>query len=242
MEASQLMHSLLDLSPKKPPLRKRKYDRRCTIKGPGNLHRMVSSSSNGSTDLQCSGHSTHRPVCIPSQQPVTNLLFLPCQSSGIEHQLEGDPGLYIPSNLSAPPCSREDRSSDMQDTSDRPFLAKTDMVSSTPGSPSPSTSGLAKAPRCPDTTNLQGTSSRSRQSSSFFLDAIKMSFQTAGLSDTALAAKSRRASTRKTYDNRLQHYIKWCSQKAVNPYSASLTDIGEFFVRLSDSRLQIATI
>ena len=194
MEASQLVHPSPDLSLSKPPLRKRKYDRRCTIKGPGNLRRMVSSSSNGSTDLQRSGHSTHRPVCIPSQQPVTNLLFLPCQSSGlgnrrIEHQLEGDPGLYISSNLSAPPCPGEDRSSDMQ-------------------------------------------------------DAIKMFFRTAGLTDTAaaLAAKSRRASTRKTYDNRLQYYIKWYFQKAVNPYSASRTDIGDFFVRLFDSRLQIATI
>ena len=82
----------------------------------------------------------------------------------IEHQQEGDPGLCIPSNLSAPPCPREDRSRDMQNTSDRPFLAKTGLVSSTPGSPSPSTSGLAKAPRSPDTTNLQGSSSRSRQS------------------------------------------------------------------------------
>ena len=103
---------------------------------------------------------------------------------------------------------------------------------------------LAKAPRSPDTTNLQGTSCISRQSLSLCLDVIKMSFQTAGLSDTAaaLAAKSRRAFTRKTYDNRLQHHIKWCSQKAVNAYSASLTDIGDFFVRLFDSRLQIATI
>ena len=151
---------------------------------------------------------------------------------------KGDPGLCISSNLSAPPCPREDRSKDMQDTSDYNFLAKTGLVSSTPGSPSLTTSGLAKVPRSPDTTNLQSTSSRSRQSLSLCLDAIK------GLSDTAvaLAAKSRRASTRKTYDNRLQHYIKWCYQKAVNPYSTSLTDIGDFFVRLFNFRLQIATI
>ena len=178
MEASQLVHPSPDLSLSKPHLQKRQYDVRCTIKGPGNPHRMVSSLSNGSTDLQCSRHSTRRPVCIPSQQPITNLLFPPCQSSGlgnrrIEHQLEGDLGLCVPSNLSAPPCPTEHQSRDMQDTSDRPFLAKTGLVSLTPGSPSPSTSGLTKVPRSPDTTNLQGTSSRSRQSSSFCLDAIK---------------------------------------------------------------------
>ena len=212
MEASQLVHSSPNLSPSNPPLRKR----------------------NTIADLQCWDTPHIDLFCIPSQQPVTNLLFSPCQSSGlgnrrIEHQLEGDPGLCLPSNLSAPSCPRQKTDQEIcKILLIAPFWPRQAWFPWLLDLPSPSTSGLAKAPQI-SWHNQSPKHLIQIQTVFIFLpgcyqNAIKM---TPKWHSCSPGSKSKRASTRKTYDNRLQYYIKWCSQKAVNPYSASLTDIGD---------------
>ena len=74
----------------------------------------------------------------------------------------------------------------------------------------------------------------SGSSASFTLAAFRKRGQEAGLSERAadFAAQSLWPSTRCSYDARLAGFLKWCSQSACDPYTASLGSIADFLVSL----------
>ncbi|XP_038065583.1 uncharacterized protein LOC119735737 [Patiria miniata] len=76
------------------------------------------------------------------------------------------------------------------------------------------------------------------------LGIIKQSFRTAGLSEraAAIAACSRRESTRKIYNSRLHHFYKWCRARSLRPSDTSIGEIADFLVGLFDSDLATATV
>ena len=60
------------------------------------------------------------------------------------------------------------------------------------------------------------------------------SYMEAGLSSEAAAipGEARRPSTRRTYNTRIRKYFKWCRRAAVNPHSASLGQVCDFFTAI----------
>ena len=125
-----------------------------------------------------------------------------------------------------------------------PLLAETVMVHT---SVEPACSLPSQTPRASGSSlsaKVSDSASGPSLSSSVCLDAVKVSLRAAGLSEdaTALAAKSRRESTRRTYDSRLLHFTKWCKERALDPHSASITAIGDFLLHLFNSGLQISTV
>ena len=125
-----------------------------------------------------------------------------------------------------------------------PLLAETVMVHT---SVEPACSLPSQTPRASGSflsAKVSDSASGPSLSSSVCLDAVKVSLRAAGLSKdaTALAAKSRRESTRRSYDSRLLHFTKWCKERALDPHSASITAIGDFLLHLFNSGLQISTV
>ncbi len=249
LEPTHLVHSPSNLSTSEPPLQEGEHHGGCPFTKENNPHGMVPSSPGGQTGLQRPRHPTHRPFCLSPQQSTTGLLLSTCSAASLghrrpEHQLVGLPGVCLPPHLPSTQSPIKDRPREVQDNLNSPPLATTTMVPSTSGPPHSTSHYSAKTTRPFHTTRVQDVTPRSGQSSSLCLDAIKSSLQTAGLSKDAasLAAKCRRPSTRRTYDNRLQHFFKWCAKEGFDPSSASITVIGDFLLHIFNSGLQINTI
>ncbi|XP_038063544.1 uncharacterized protein LOC119734238 [Patiria miniata] len=210
---------------------------------------MVSPPSCSQTHLQRTRNSTCGPIRISPEQPASNLLHPSHSSSGVEGRcpqlrLVRNACSCLPPDLSHSTGPDKDRDGAIQSSPHSSILAKTAMVSSPSGSPGSLAPHTSQPARPPVTTRVSHSASGSIHSPSLCLDALKVSFRSAGLSEeaTSLATKSRWRSTRRTYDSRLLHFTKWCEERAVNPRSASVTSIGDFFLHLFNSGLQISTI
>ena len=166
------------------------------------------------------------------------------ESGRTQLRLDRNPGLCISSNL--PGTSRTHKSGEriIQDSPDCTFLASATLVPSSSGPTCSAPSQTSNPTRPPDPAQNSVQAPRSSLSSSLCLDAVKVSLRSAGLSEEAstLAAKSRRESTRRTYDNRLVHFTRLCKERAIDPHSASLTIVRDFLLHLFNSGLQISTI
>ena len=153
-------------------------------------------------------------------------------------------GYAFPPNILTDKSFNKDRERKMQNHPHCSSVATPGLVHQTYQPPHRQSYISPETTRPPFPTHVRAVPPRPRESSSVNLDAIKLTLRQAGLSEDAatLAAKSRRPSTRRTYDNRLQPYIKWCTDETVHSHSASLTDIGDFFLHLFHSGLQISTM
>ena len=155
----------------------------------------------------------------------------------------GSTSLRVPPVQSAPSSTSESSSGRSRPPSHSPSLASETLVSS----PSVATGGLSEEPSAspgPSSAYLPLPSSSSGSSASFTLAAFRKRGQEAGLSERAadFAAQSLRPSTRCSYDARLAGFLKWCSQSACDPYTASLGSIADFLVSLFDKNSSVSTI
>ena len=150
----------------------------------------------------------------------------------------------FPPVQSAPSITSESSSGRSRPPSHSPSLASETLVSS----PSVTTSGFSKEPSASpgpsSSAYLPLPSSSSGSSASFTLAAFRKRGQEAGLSERAadFATQSLRPSTRCSYDARLAGFLKWCSQSACDPYTASLGSIADFLVSLFDKNSSVSTI
>ena len=80
--------------------------------------------------------------------------------------------------------------------------------------------------------------SRSRKSPSSSLENIQGQNSQGKFSEKVktFINNSRRSSTRKVYDARLQVYKSWCNSRKLDPHKASEGDLAEFFVYLHEKR------
>ena len=232
-----------------PSRREEEFLGRCTVTGQSRPNGMVPSSCGSQACFQHSRNSTCGPVCVPSESSTSHLLFSTQPSRGLEgrcsqFRLDGNSCLCFSTHLPAPAGAYEDRDGIVSSDSHRPLMAETVMVHT---SVEPACSLPSQTPRASGSSlsaKVSDSASGPSLSSSVCLDAVKVSLRAAGLSEdaTALAAKSRRESTRRTYDSRLLHFTKWCKERALDPHSASITAIGDFLLHLFNSGLQISTV
>ena len=76
------------------------------------------------------------------------------------------------------------------------------------------------------------------------MEAIRDSFRASGFPAdvAALAARSRRPSTFRTYDSRLSKFRKWCAGRQIDPGSAPVTEVSTFLKLVFDEGKQVSTI
>ena len=56
------------------------------------------------------------------------------------------------------------------------------------------------------------------------------------------AARPQRESTLLIYESKWIRFVGWCSQRKVDPYTASVAVVGDFLLHLFDQKLAISTL
>jgi hypothetical protein len=94
------------------------------------------------------------------------------------------------------------------------------------------------------TTKRNNLPSQPRNLQSNCMASINRVFKKRGFSkDTRkLLSASWRSGTQKDYSSKFKRFCSWCSEREIDPYSASLTETAEFLTGLFTSGLQYRTI
>ncbi|XP_038074932.1 uncharacterized protein LOC119742822 [Patiria miniata] len=222
---------------------------RCSLQGENNPDRM-DATSNGSPEHFSKARSpAHRSVCISPQQPSAGILRTksrsPCVGNGRPfHKLDKHVRIRISTNLSPSEGPEEDRVGSLQNNPHRPILASSALVSEDSQSSDSHTNNTPSEGRSSCSTPLQNSTARARDTSPDVLAIVEQSLRTAGLSANAatIAAQSRRASTRQSYNSRLRHYYKWCRDKSIDPSTASVGQISDFLMERFTQGLSVSTV
>ena len=187
--------------------------------------------------VQQSGETPDRSVCGQQQQSTSNLLQLAEGSEGLRtgcnvDQLEQGTRVCLPSDRSHPSGPGETlQGEELPTNPDRTQVAPSDVVhkasdNGSRGSNSPPASEGSH----PDSGGISSTASDSQDSEPDSMATFVRSYTQAGLSKeaAAIAGKSRRPSTRRSYNTRLRKYYRWCKRHKVAPHSASVGEVCEF--------------
>ena len=211
--------------------------------------RMDIGSVNSTENIPNFGRPFNRSVCVSRQQANKGILFLDspsrCFSNGCTHNSMGgnvclcfSPDMHDTQGIEiyeAVPLSGPTHSAS---------VAKETLVcrpSSVVDSSSNSTSGLGQSA---ESTQIPDLSSQSSNVKSDGMAALHRNFQAEGFSESArnLLSASWRKGTQQDYIKKFEKFNSWCSQKQINPYTASLNQIADFLVYLFESGLQYRTI
>ena len=190
----------------------------------------------------CSRHDT-------SKRPATDLLCPGPRPHGMAgrcagHPMGRPPGIRLSADHPHPTGVDQDRAGPLQGPPDRPVLAPTAVVPTTCQAPSAPAGCPSTATGPPAPGRVRSSSPSSGGSAPDLLGTVTRSLRAAGLSEraAAVAAQSRRPSTRRVYDSRLRHFFKWGRRRSVHPASASVAEVGDFLLYLFDSGLATATV
>ena len=197
---------------------------------------MASEQDSLSHPVQQSGAAPDRSLCEQSEQPASNLLQLGKGSDGLRpgcdvNQLGQDSGFCLPTDRSHPSDPGETRQ--VQGLPPDPHSTQVAPPNVVPEAPDDD-SRRSDSPSSSEGPHPNGgDSSPSSDSGDAEPDSMATfirSYTKAGLSKEAatIAGEARRSATRRTYNTRLRKYFRWCKQRKVNPYSASIGEVGDF--------------
>lgn len=232
-----------------PPCRPGERDGRRPLQGNPSGNRMVSVPGLGQPHIQHFRPSDDRPLRIPDQCQVTNLLHQVFPSTGVGYRCSSNflgqsPRLRIPSVVPNSKSSPEARSLQHNSTSRSPLLAEPTMV------PDPSGGAFRSSVQIPN----QGQPTHSERgqdlapttstSPSCSLETFIRQLSSQGLSQEAvvLASGSRRSSTVSTYNSRLSRFRTWCSERNTDPMEASLETVADFLLHIFKEGKQVSTV
>ena len=178
-------------------------------------------------------------LCIPSSghSSLCNRCIL--------HELEQSSCLCISSNNADFSCPEQDMSVSVQNSSYNPSLASASMVLRGTTTACLSSSLSSTLSKTINTSKRKVSTSKPPSSEASRLGVIKQSIRDKNFSQNVadFVSKSRRTSTQKVYDVKWTVYTRWCHRKKINPVSAPLTVIADFFIYLfSEKKYQISTI
>ena len=190
-----------------------------------------------------------RPVRLRSQlqgAPVRRPHPLPRGLGGgrSRNRLVVPPGLRFSPVCPSGDGDREGQGSGVPDNVDRPLLALSTLVTTSPvdvdGGPENSSppSGSSDAPRTGDAPRAP------RVSPPCCVETVERGLREEGLSEEAasLAARGRRDSTFRLYDARLRVYREWCDGRQVSPLTAPLGVVADFLTAMFSEGKQVNTV
>ena len=208
-------------------------------------HRMDITQTNSGSDFSSVGSSSHRPLCIHSESPGTDFLFLDSTSSSLsirctDNFLGGNVCVCISSHLLDPKSSATYVTVSLSDNINCTQMATQTLVyrsATTSDGLSEEVTSLAKP------TSLAQHSDKSSKSRSFqsaCLASIDNSFQEKGFSSKSrkLLSASWRSGTQKKYSSKFNRFCSWSSAGKIDPYSASLVQVADFLTDLFHAGLQ----
>ena len=75
------------------------------------------------------------------------------------------------------------------------------------------------------------------------MEIVGQAFRQQGFSEQVAerAARPQRESTLLIYESKWRRFMGWCSQRKVDPFTASVVVVGDFLLHLFDQKLAIST-
>lgn len=214
-------------------------------------HGVVSSPISVSDHLHDLRHTEHRSVRVTDSIPATNLLLPHARSECMGDRRPVDPlgacdVLRLSPTSIDPSSPPEGSQGPSGGPPDRPFLAQEALVSPPPlPTPRrPEESPLSMGPLVPGSRAQQGVPPQPRLLAPNVVATFRQQGEKAGLSQEAAgwAAKHLRSSTRGCYDARARAFASWCSSKSIDPASATVGQVADFFLTLFKRGLSIHTL
>ena len=225
------------------------HDGGCSLQGKTKSQRVGVISSVGESHLRPVRPSVSRPFCFGRELQVDPVLYSVSSPRGVGDgcdvaQLGQSHGVRLPSMVHASKGPSEAARLIRNTSPGGSLLAQTRLVPGPSRSSHRSSVQVSSSVETPDTAERSDPPSRDQGGSSLCLVSFRKRLQEAGISGQALeiATNSRRASTVRTYDSRLEKFFSWAADHDVNPLEASLDQVTTFLVSLFKEGLQTSTV
>lgn len=212
-------------------------------------NRVVSEQLSCSQDFPDMGQAINRSVCIRDKSENADILLLDSQSAGTDNRcivnfLGKHGGICFSPNLFDSQSNTTYEKVSLPNTTNSSSVAEEKLVYESSSNVSGMSNATTSATQSIVSAQNNNLSSESGSVQSCCMAAVDRSFQNKGFSkDTKkLMAASWRAGTRKDYQVKFHKFHSWCSQREINPYSATLNDCIEFLTSLYNAGLKYRTI
>ena len=247
---SPLMRETADKSTSFSPLRQGEHGRGRPVQRNVQNDGVVSLPTLGRGDLQDVRETLHRPFCLSGQFPSPNVLHETIPSSSMEGRciqfsVDGPIPLCLPTMV--PHCQSTDNAEDSNFNNDSggPVLAESTVVPTATGPPVRPTVQVSDTQQQPAHTEERvDPPQRATSSTSICVETIKQQLRSQGISSEVaeVAADSRRQSTIRMYDFRLERFFRWAATNSLNPLEASTQQVADFLLHLFLLKRQVSTI
>ena len=195
------------------------------------------------------GSSNNRSICHIREQEGGSALFLDSTSTSsnsrcISHKLGQYVCICISSSDSYPKSTAAHAEISMRDNTDSPILAQTTLVSSIAKIACSISISNSNNRKSVDSGKKKCSTSRSGHIQVDCMASINQRLKAKGFSENAqkLLSTSWRSSTQKGYKCKFRKFHCWCSEREIDPYTASLENCANFLTDLFETGLKYRTI
>ena len=211
--------------------------------------RVVSKQISSQADFLSLGGSSDRSFCILGQQTNRDFLHMDSTSSGtsfgcIDNFMGEHIRVCVSPNLSHSEDFAVYEAIPLSDYINSTAVAQETLVSRHSGVTDSASNQTSKSGGFVESTENPDLSPKSSNVESDCLASLDRNFQTEGFSKSArnLLTASWRKGTQRDYSKKFDKFNSWCTEKQINPYSATLNQVADFLAFLFESGLQYRTI
>ena len=201
------------------------------------------------SDLPDTGQTPYRPVCIRSDTPVTNVLFLEGEQQSnsdrcFYDELGGNIRLCVSPDISNPKNNSETGCGRSNVDPNSPLVAEKRMDQFDPEQADRLPSNFARQEGSAPSTNREIFPPRPRMVQISSVENLRAGNAQGQLSERAnfLRENSIRSGSRKDYDAKYTKYSAWCNERNLNPSTCSVESILEFLASLELQQYAYSTI
>lgn len=210
---------------------------------------MVTDRHSSIQSLPNLGQTSDRSVCVDTQSKTSDFLHLDTSSLSPSdrcsvNRLGGDIRVCVSTNLSHSKSSATNQDISVQNHSDSTMLAQETLVHRSSSIVSSKSNKTTHKPKSSVSTKVKDLSPKSRSVQPDCMAAVSKRFRTEGFSKRTreLLRASWRSGTQKDYTCKFKRFDSWCSQRKIDPYTASLVQCADFLTSLYHDGLQYRTI
>ena len=232
-----------------PHRREVQHPSRPTVTNKNQTHRVDVRRSDCSQNISETRDTNDRLICINSESQEANILHMVSSSGSLcsrctVNSMEQSVRLCVPSNMPDTQNSSSYESISVSNNTSGPTLAKKTMVSRTVKNDSRLPNKTTSTKKSTTSAKHKHLPPKSGNIQSGCMATIDKLFKKRGFSKETrnLMSASWRSGTQKDYSGKFKKFCGWCSEREIDPYSASLTDTADFLTSLYTNGLQYRTI
>ncbi|XP_063442583.1 uncharacterized protein LOC134722881 [Mytilus trossulus] len=231
------------------------YSRQCecvsrsSITDKNKTHRVVSSGDCSSTNFCQVRQTNDRFVCVSGKSQSENILFMVSTPGSIcnrcsVHTVGQCDRVCISSNLSSTESASTHETVQLPANSSSSSLAEETLVPRTAKNDIRLSHKNTSSKKSTTSTKNKNIPSKPRNIQSGCMAFINRIFKKRGFSKETrqLMSASWRTGTQEDYSSKFKKFCGWCSEREIDPYSASLRETADFLTSLYTSGLQYSTI